>query len=215
MAGLTGAISSVPDGIAAGVLAGVDPVQGLYASFAGPIAGGLTTSTRLMVITTTSAASLAAGSAVRGLPLHQREAAVTLLALVAGALLVGAGAARLGRVTRLVSHSVMTGFLTGIAVNIIAGQIPDLTGASASGPFPLAKAFGVLVHPDAINVPSLLTGLGALAMLVLLARTRWATLSALAAIVIDRGGRAGRGGQRGPGQRRGAHPRRHPAAGRY
>jgi MFS superfamily sulfate permease-like transporter len=62
VAGLPGAISSVPDGMAAAVLVGVNPVQGLYAGFAGPIAGGLTSSTRLMVNTTTSAASLAARS---------------------------------------------------------------------------------------------------------------------------------------------------------
>ena len=68
MAGLPGAISSVPDGMAAAVLVGVNPVQGLYAAFAGPIACGLSSSTRLMVITTTSAAALAAGSALQGCP---------------------------------------------------------------------------------------------------------------------------------------------------
>ncbi len=57
VAGLPRAISSVPDGMAAAVLAGVNPVQGLYAGFAGPIAGGLSSHTRLMVITTTSAAA--------------------------------------------------------------------------------------------------------------------------------------------------------------
>ena len=65
VAGLPGAIGSVPDGMAASVLTGVNPIHGLYASFAGPIAGGLSTSTKLMVITTTSAAALAAGSARR------------------------------------------------------------------------------------------------------------------------------------------------------
>src|SRR5216683_1176683 len=76
VAGLPGAIGSVPDGMAAAVLVGVNPVQGLYASFAGPIAGGLSSSTRLMVITTTSAASLAAGSALKSVPPDQRPAAV-------------------------------------------------------------------------------------------------------------------------------------------
>ena len=45
LAGLTGAIGSVPDGMAAAVLAGVNPVHGLYASFAGRLGGGFTSST--------------------------------------------------------------------------------------------------------------------------------------------------------------------------
>ena len=53
IAGVPGAIAGVPDGMACAVLAGVNPIHGLYAGFAGPIAGGLTSSTRLMVITTT------------------------------------------------------------------------------------------------------------------------------------------------------------------
>ena len=78
----------------------------------------------------------------------------------------------------------MTGFLTGIAVNIVCGQIADLTGAPAHGAFPLAKAVDVLSHPSRIDLASLLTGLGALAILALLARTRLAVLSSLFALVI-------------------------------
>jgi SulP family sulfate permease len=184
LAGLPGAISSVPDGMAAAVLAGVNPVQGLYASFAGPVAGGLTSSTRLMVITTTSAAALAAGSALQSVPSAERPAAVPLLVILVGVVLVAAGLVRLGRYTRFVSYSVMIGFLTGIAVNIVCGQIGDLTGVSAKGTFPLAKAVNVLAHPSEINVAALLTGLGALVILVLLARTRLAVLSALIALVV-------------------------------
>ena len=184
MAGLPGAISSVPDGMAAAVLVGVNPVQGLYAAFAGPITGGLSSSTRLMVITTTSAAALAAGSALRGVPADQRPGALLLLALMVGVALVAAGLARVGRYTRFVSYSVMIGFLTGISVNIVCGQLDDLTGANAKGAFPLAKAIHVLAHPANIDLASLLTGLGALAILALLARTRLAAVSALVALVI-------------------------------
>ena len=56
MAGLAGAIGSVPDGMATAVLAGANPMAGLYASFAGPAAGGLLQSTTVMVVATTSAA---------------------------------------------------------------------------------------------------------------------------------------------------------------
>jgi SulP family sulfate permease len=184
VAGLPGAISRVPDGMAAAVLAGVNPVQGLYASFAGPIVGGLSSNTRMMVISTTSAAALAAGSALESVPPDRRPAAIPLLAILVGIALVAAGIARLGRYTRFVSYSVMIGFLTGISVNIVCSQIADLTGAQAHGDFPLAKAIDVLIHPSAIDLASLLAGLSALAILVVLARTRLSVISSLIALVI-------------------------------
>jgi sulfate permease, SulP family len=184
IAGVPGAVGSVPDGMASAVLVGVNPVYGLYASFAGPIAGGLTASTRLMVITTTTAAALAAGSAVDGFDAAKRPEALFMLTVLAGAIMVVAGLARLGRYTRFVSFSVMIGFLTGVAANIVFGQIPDLVGASATGDFALAKALDVVTHPDRIELASLLTGAGALALLVGLARTRLAAFSAVIALVI-------------------------------
>jgi sulfate permease, SulP family len=184
VAGLPGAISSVPDGMAAAVLAGVNPVQGLYASFSGRVAGGLSSHTRMMVITTTSAAALATGSALQTVPPAQRPQAVPLLVILVGIVLAAAGIIRLGRYTRFVSFSVMIGFLSGIAVNIACGQIADLTGAPAHGAFPLAKAVDVLVHPGGIDLASLLTGLSALAILVILAWTRLAVVSALIALVV-------------------------------
>jgi SulP family sulfate permease len=183
-AGLPGAIGSVPDGMAASVLAGVNPIYGLYASFAGPIVGGLTARTKLMVIAPTSAAALAAGSALSGMDPADRGEALFLITLLAGVMMVAAGLFRLGRYVRFVSHSVMIGFLTGVAVNIVLGQIADLTGASAEGPFALAKAVDVLIHPNRIDVPSLVAGLAALATLVVLGRTRLRQVSALAALVL-------------------------------
>ena len=78
----------------------------------------------------------------------------------------------------------MIGFLTGIAVNIVCGQLGDLTGVPAQGAFPLAKAVDVISHPGRINLASLFAGLGALAILLALARTRLAVVSALVALVV-------------------------------
>ena len=61
---------------------------------------------------------------------------------------------------------------------------PDLAGAAAQGAFPLAKAFNVLVHPSSINVASLLTGLGALAILLVMSFTPWRVVSAVAALIV-------------------------------
>lgn len=184
IAGLPGAIGSVPDGMAAGVLAGVSPVHGLYASMAGRTFGGLTTSTRLMVVTTTSASALAAGSALTDVAPEDRPSALVLLTLITGAVMIAAAILRLGRYTRFVSHSVMTGFLAGIAANIGFGQLPALVGADASGEFALSRAAHVIIHPGGIDVPSLLVGLSALALMASLARTRLRLIASLGALVV-------------------------------
>ncbi len=184
VAGLPGAIGSVPDGMAASVLAGISPIHGLYASFAGPIAGGATASTRRMLIATTSAAALAGGSAVATLPQADREPALILLTLIAGGIMLAAGIARLGRYTRFVSHSVMLGFLSGIAINIVFGQLADLTGVAAQGRTSVQKGLYVLLHPGQIDVQTLVTGLLAIGIIVGLQKTKLRTVSALLALII-------------------------------
>ena len=184
VAGIPGAIGSVPDGMAASVLAGVNPVHGLYASFAGPVAGGLTASTRLMVITTTSAAALAAGSALSGVAPADRPRALFVLTVLAGLAMAAAGLVRLGRATRFVAHSVMIGFLSGVAVNIVLGQLPALLGASAEGPFALAKALDVALHPGRVDAASAAVGAGAIATMAVLARTRASSIGAVLALLV-------------------------------
>jgi sulfate permease, SulP family len=88
VAGVPGAIGSVPDGMAASVLAGVNPIHGLYASAVGPIVGGAMAGAELMVITTASAAALAAGSALASLPPGDRPSSLFLLTIVAGGLMM-------------------------------------------------------------------------------------------------------------------------------
>jgi sulfate permease, SulP family len=184
VAGVPGAIAGVPDGMAASVLVGVSPIHGLIASFIGPIAGGLTASTALMVITTTSASAMAAGSVLTDVASEDRENALFLLTALAGAFMIAARLLRLGRYTRFVSHSVMMGFLTGVALNIIFGQIPDLTGTTVEGESALAKALAVVTDPQSIDGASLLIGLAAMVILVGLKGTRLGSISSLIALVI-------------------------------
>jgi SulP family sulfate permease len=170
--------------MASGVLAGVSPIHGLYASMAGPIGGGLASSTQLMVIATTSAAALASGSAIARLDPQGRESAIVLLTWMAGALMVVAGLLRLGRLTRFVSYSVMLGFLTGVGFNIIFGQLPDLAGVAAQGSTSVAKAIFVLTHLGEVHLASFLTGLATLAILFGVHRTRFRSYGALLALIV-------------------------------
>lgn len=124
LAALPGAISSVPEGMAVSVLAGVNPVHGRYASFAGadrgradgrhPAAGDRdgerTAGTLLLVIATASGTALAAGSALEGVIQEQRPDALILLTLLAGLIMVGAAFVHVGRYFRSVSHWLRTLF---------------------------------------------------------------------------------------------------------
>ena len=184
LAGLPGAISSVPDGMATALLAGVNPAYGLYASFAGKIGGGLSTSTKLMVVTTTTAASLAAGSALADIAPENRDGALITLTLLTGALMLAAGLLHLGRYIRFVSRSVMLGFLTGVAVNIIFGQLAGLVGSPTEGGVAAQKALYVVTHPSGIATASTVVGVSALVVMFLLSRTRIALFASLIAVVV-------------------------------
>jgi SulP family sulfate permease len=177
-------IASVPDGMAASVLAGVNPIHGLYAAMVGSIVGGLTARTQLMMVTTTSAAALAAGGALSGLSEEERTAALALLVVLAGALQVAAGLLRLGRFTRFVSHSVMKAFLLGVAVLIVLGQLPQLAGADVQGDSAPERALQLALHSGRIELGSLAAGLAALGLVLVLMRTRVRVLAALAAVGI-------------------------------
>ena len=98
--------------------------------------------------------------------------------------MIAAGVLRFGRFTRFVPHSVMIGFLSGVAVNIACGQLPDLTGMDAEGGTAVAKAAYVLLHPGQIDGQALVTGLAAIAIIVGLSKTKLATMGALLALVI-------------------------------
>jgi SulP family sulfate permease len=184
VAGVPGAIASVPDGMASAVLVGVNPVYGLYASMAGPIGGGLAVSTRLMVVTTTTAAALAAGSALSGFSGADRPEALFVLSALAGVMMILAGVLRWGRFTRFVSVSVLTGFLSGVAVNIILGQLGDFLGSPEKGRPALVKAWNVVTHPGEMSLIAAVVGVSALVLMVVLSRTRIASVASLVALGV-------------------------------
>nr|WP_184029171.1 SulP family inorganic anion transporter [Deinococcus budaensis] len=184
VAGLINAVVSVPDGLASAALAGVNPVYGLYTSIAAPVAGSALVSAQLMQISTTTASALAAGQAIAGYPAAQRDGALFLLVLLVGVFLAIFGVLRLGRLVRFVSHAVMTGFLTGVAAVLVLDQLAPLVGYSPRGANEIVQFVDLLRNPAQFNVPTILTGVVALALVFGLARTRLATLASLVALVV-------------------------------
>ena len=185
VAGLNSAVSSVPDGMASGILVGVNPIYGLYACMVGPIAGGIFSSTRLMIIATTSAASLSAGQALGGLQAEARDSALFLMVVMIGALQILFGLVRTGQLTRFVSYSVMTGFIIGIAVLTILSQLPTVTGYEpTAGGNKVTQTFNLLSNLDGVKLWSLATAVATLALALMLPRTRLGNFGRLVAIIV-------------------------------
>ncbi len=184
LAGLTSAIGQVPEGMADSLLIGVNPVYGLYAGIFGPIVGGLFSSTQLMMVVTTSAASLAAGQSLAGVPAEGREAALFTLVILIGVFQVVFGWLKLGQLTRFVSYSVMTGFLAGLAMLLILSQLPTAAGYATTGSNKLTQALDLLLHVGEINLASLFLAILTLILAVFLSRTWVGHLASIVAIAI-------------------------------
>ena len=133
VAGLMLAAIAIPGQLATARLAGMPPETGLYAFAAGSLAFAVFGANRFMSVQADSTiapifAGALASMAVVG-PLPYGELA-TLLALMVGVVLVTVGLFRAGWLATLLSIPVTTGFLAGISIHIIIGELPTLLGIS-------------------------------------------------------------------------------------
>jgi SulP family sulfate permease len=183
MAGLAGAIGSVPDGMATAVLAGANPMAGLYASVAGPAAGGILQSTTVMVIATTSAAAVTTAEVMNADPTDPLRTLATLT-ILSGAFMLLATLAGFAKLMRFVSASVMAGFMFGVGLILILGQLADATGVQTSGGSTLEKALNTLRQWQSFSLPSMLTAAAAIAISITLGRGKLVAVAPLIAIVI-------------------------------
>lgn len=179
----------MPDGLAAGVLAGVNPLAGLYGYLFGMTGAAILTSSAFMAVQATSAMALVVSDAgLSSAPDPDRS--LSTLALLTGVVMVIAGLVRAGRLVSFVPTAVMTGFVTAIGINIVLGQLSNLTGYQGRGANRLFKTIDVLLHFPDWSVPSLVVG--AITVLVILAfrPTRLGSLSLVLAVVVGSGAAA-------------------------
>jgi sulfate permease, SulP family len=183
IAGLTNAIPAIPDGMASGVLAGVNPIYGLYSLMIGTPVAALFTGSVFMSVGTTSAMAITIGSVMGAYQGEQQVQALVTIALVVGIFQILAGVLRLGFLVRFVSNSVMTGFLSGLGVLVVLSQLGDLTGYNSEYSNKVIKAVDLLFHLNEVDVPTTVVGLVAIALILLLDRTRLNKFSMLIGLI--------------------------------
>lgn len=178
------AAATVPGSLANGVLAGVNPVYGLYSTIAGTTVAAVFTSSVIMNVDTTGATALAAGDTLKEIDPAQHLEYLVVLTLLAGLFMLLFGILKLGFLTRFISNSVITGFITGLAVTAILSQLGDLTGYYSEAPNKVFQALDTLLNLSGIDPPTLVIGLSAMAIIVLVSRTRLDRFAFLIAMVL-------------------------------
>jgi high affinity sulfate transporter 1 len=187
IAGIVLAAILVPQGMAYAELAGLPPVTGLYTTIGCLIGYAIFGPSRILVLGPDSSISPMIFAALVPLLVggdtHRAIALAGMLAVIVAIIEIGMGLARLGFVADLLSNEVQVGYMNGLALVIIVGQLPKLCGFStdAEGFGPEIKAF--FLHLDSTVGAALAIGLGVLAILFVLPRLSRAVPAVLVAIV--------------------------------
>jgi len=184
VAGLVNAVVTIPGGIANGVLAGVNPVYGLYSIMLGTPIAALFTSSVIMNVDSTSATSLATLEALYGIPEDQHLAYLVVLGVLVGLFMLIFGVLKLGFLIRFISNAVLTGFLTGLGVLTILSQVGDFTGYYSEVNQKVFQTIDTIIHWQEISWLTLFIGLLTIALVVGCNRTRFAKYSFAVAVIF-------------------------------
>ena len=181
----------VPQGMAYAELAGLPAITGLYTTILCLIGYALFGPSRILVLGPDS--SLGPMIAATILPIlgsdgspERAIALASMLALIVGAIMIAAGIAKLGFVADLLSKPTQIGYMNGLALTILIGQLPKLFGFStdANGLINEARAFvHGLASGEAVGA-AVAIGLVSLAVILVLGRWLPRIPGVLVAVVV-------------------------------
>ena len=173
-AGLVLAAILVPQGMAYAELAGLPAVTGLYTTVACLVAYAVFGPSRVLVLGPDSSISpliyaaiiplLAGGDPARAVAL------AGMLALLVGVIEIGLGLGKLGFVADLLSNEVQVGYMNGLGITIVVGQLSKLFGFSSDADGFVEELQQFVRHLDETEVTTLVVGVGVLVVLLVLPR---------------------------------------------
>jgi SulP family sulfate permease len=187
VAGLTVWAVLVPEALAYATIAGVSPVVGLYAAPAALIFYAAFGSSRHLVVGPMSATAALSAATVGEFATQgskQFVAMTAALAITVGLAALAAGLLRLGFLANFISEPVLKGFIVGLALTIIMGQLPALFGVSkGSGNF-FAQLWDLITSLGDTSVTTLLVGVLSLVVVLGLKRVAPVVPASLAAVAL-------------------------------
>lgn len=168
LAALIVTIMLIPQSLAYAMLAGLPPEIGLYASIAPIMAYAVFGTSRALAVgpvAVISLMTLAAASDVAPPGSAAFIEAALILAFLSGAMLMLMGVLRLGFLANLLSHPVVSGFITASGIIIATSQVKSILGVQASGEAMPELIVSLVAHARDVNLPTLVIGVVATAFL--------------------------------------------------
>ena len=188
VAGIVLAAILVPQGLAYAELAGVPPVTGLYTTVVCLIVYALLGPSRVLVLGPDSSVSPLIFAAIVPLVVADDPASAIalagMLALLVGGIEIALGVGKLGFIADLLSKEVQVGYMNGLAITIIVGQLPKLFGFSTDADSFIDDVTAFFTNLDQTNATTLLLGLGTLAILFGLPHVSKKLPAILVAVVV-------------------------------
>lgn len=186
LAGVTLAALAIPEVLGYAKIAGMPVVTGLYTMLVPLAAFAVLGSSRHLVVGADSAtaailAAGLAGSAAQGSPRYVQLAGTA--ALLAGGLLLLARLIRLGFLANFLSRTVLVGFLTGVGIQVAAGQLPEMLGVHATGGGIVAKLVGTVRAATHVTVATVIVSAAVIIVVVGMRRVTRRVPGALVAVV--------------------------------
>jgi SulP family sulfate permease len=179
MAGFTGAVLVLPQGVAFAMIAGLPPQYGLYSAMVPAVVAALFGSSRHLISGPTTAISIVIFSTLVTLAepgSSQYIKLAMLLTLLTGIVQISFGLARLGGLINFISHSVVTAFTAGAAVLIAASQLKHVFGLHFENAPEFTKNISLIIqhiheyNPRALTVAALTL---AIVLLILKLKPTW------------------------------------------
>ena len=188
VAGIVLAAILVPQGMAYAELAGLPPVNGLYTTVACLVGYTLMGPSKILVLGPDSSLGPLIFAAIAPLLVVGDDpgTAVVLagiLAILVGLIEIGLGVGKLGFVADLLSSEVQVGYMNGLAITIVVGQLPKLCGFSTDADSFVEEVREFVDNFDQRNATALVVGLATLAVLLLLPRFSRVVPAVLVAVV--------------------------------
>ncbi|MCF8008291.1 MAG: SulP family inorganic anion transporter [Halanaerobiales bacterium] len=183
--GLSVAALSIPQNMAYALIAGLNPVFGLYTSIISKIISTITGRSSYIIVGPTNLMAMAIASNLSFVDKSQYFQMVILLTFLVGIFQIIAGLFQFGSLVKYVSYPVIVGLTTGAAIIIGVGQLKNILGISLERSYNIfIELFNIFNKISSINIVSLIMGLVTVVIILILKRSKYKIPSYLLGIII-------------------------------